>query len=77
MPVRVLSSIVLGIDTYPVVFEVAVSSGPARFTITGLPQDTTAESQSHIGKAIPQIGGIFPILRRCFCVGTLTVLAVV
>jgi hypothetical protein len=67
MSVCVQSSIVLGIDAYPVLFEIAVAPGPARFSITGLPKDTAKESQSRIGKAIRSSGFLFPYDRSVTC----------
>src|SRR5215471_8649012 len=59
MPVRVSSSIVFGIDVFLVQFEIAVESGPAQFSITGLPENIAAESRSQIYKAIRNSGFLF------------------
>ena len=60
MIVKVISSTVIGIDSYPVDVEVDVSAGLPRFSTVGLPDVAVRESKDRIKAAIKNSGYRFP-----------------
>lgn len=60
MSVQVLTSCVLGVDSYEVEVEVHLSNGLPSFTIVGLPDAACRESQARVRSAIHQSGFRFP-----------------
>ncbi len=63
MIVKVISSAVVGIDSYPVDVEVDVSSGLPQFSTVGLPDVSVRESKDRIKAAIKNSGYRFPADR--------------
>lgn len=60
MIVRIISSAVLGIESYPVDVEVDTSSGLPQFSTVGLPDVAVKESKDRIKSAIKNSGYPFP-----------------
>ncbi|MDI6777195.1 MAG: YifB family Mg chelatase-like AAA ATPase [Syntrophales bacterium] len=58
--VKVISSTVVGIDSYPVDVEVDISAGLPRFSTVGLPDVAVRESKDRIKAAIKNSGYRFP-----------------
>ena len=63
MIVKIISSAVVGIDSYPVDVEVDVSSGLPQFSTVGLPDISVRESKDRIKAAIKNSGYTFPADR--------------
>jgi magnesium chelatase family protein len=61
--VKIISSAVVGIDSYPVDVEVDVSSGLPQFSTVGLPDISVRESKDRIKAAIKNSGYTFPADR--------------
>ncbi|MFA4916077.1 MAG: YifB family Mg chelatase-like AAA ATPase [Syntrophales bacterium] len=60
MIVKVISTTVIGIDSYPVDVEVDISAGLPRFSTVGLPDVAVRESKDRIKAAIKNSGYRFP-----------------
>ena len=60
MIVKISSSTVIGIDSYPVDVEVDISAGLPQFSIVGLPDAAVKESKDRIKAAIKNSGYRFP-----------------
>jgi len=61
--VKVRSSSLLGIDSYPVEVEVDISTGLPSFTIVGLPDTAVQEARERVRSAIKNSGFDFPARR--------------
>ncbi|HTZ39553.1 MAG TPA: magnesium chelatase domain-containing protein, partial [Syntrophales bacterium] len=60
MIVKVLSSAVIGVDSFPVDVEVDLSSGLPQFSTVGLPDAAVKESRDRIKAAMKNSGYRFP-----------------
>lgn len=60
MIVKIISSIVIGIDSYPVDVEVDISPGLPQFSIVGLPDAAVKKNKDRIKAAIKNSGYRFP-----------------
>ena len=60
MIVKVISSTVVGVDSYPVDVEVDISPGLPQFLTVGLPDVAVKESKDRIKAAIKNSGYKFP-----------------
>jgi magnesium chelatase family protein len=60
MIVKVASSTIIGIDSYPVEVEIDISPGLPQFSTVGLPDVVVRESKDRIKAAIKNSGYRFP-----------------
>ncbi|MCX5857027.1 MAG: ATP-dependent protease, partial [Deltaproteobacteria bacterium] len=60
MIVKVMSSTIIGIDSYPVEVEIDISPGLPQFSTVGLPDVVVRESKDRIKAAIKNSGYRFP-----------------
>ena len=60
MIVKITSSAIIGIDSYPVDVEVDISRGLPQFSTVGLPDASVRESKDRIKSAIKNSGYSFP-----------------
>lgn len=63
MPVRILTSTVMGIDGFPVEVEVDIQPGLPAFEVVGLPDTAVRESRNRVRSAIKNAGYRFPMQR--------------